>query len=177
MSEFRYENILREKPKIESIWDAKNKWECLQPDPKTGQFNWTKFKQGDTVLGGVYRVICCIDIDFQDFTISGSKKIAGTITKETVLSVGKSGNLAQRFKQHFSAAAVKSHRLLDRFRDLYKEEQNIPAGMTWLKKAITGPEPKFRIEYCILGSWWERDILECYGRSCSCSLFDLDAER
>ncbi len=178
MVEFRYEDILRKKEEIERVWwDTTGRWQCLQPDPETGQFNWTKFKEKDPVsgkapLGGVYRVICYNEIAFPDFTISCSKKIDGTVPANSVLSVGKTSNLAQRFQEHFSRSNANSSRLLKRFRDLYPG-QACEGGMVWLKNVIN---KQFRIEYCVLKTWWERDILECYGRCLSCSLFDLDAE-
>ena len=119
---------------------------------------------------GIYKLIlvdpCNLpEGDDKIFKVCGKDdaKITGTLMKTNILSVGKTKHLKTRLKQHFGNC-IRNNRLKRRLESI---------GITVAEKKI--PE-KCLLYYCEIEEWWQRDLLEAYGKAISGALFDLEFE-
>ena len=153
---------------VKKQWDNKEKWIELKPDSKTKKFSWIPLN-----IGAVYRVILCEEIVNFEVTICKSEhKITGSVPKNSIVSVGKTKNLSDRMKAHFSRSQINSNRLLTRLKYIFPKAD----GLKWLSEMILSN--KIKIEYIQINDkeWWKRDLLESYGKAISGCLFDLEIE-
>ncbi len=161
-----YADIL--KYDVKQAWEDENNWKELCPDAEKGSFSWEALD-----IGAVYRVTLCRKIDIDGFAVCKSDfAVAGTIVANSIISVGKTKNLAQRMQQHFTPSKINSNRLLTRLKNLFPEAD----GRRWLSRMIL--ERALKIEYFPIPDefWWQRDLLESYGKAVHCCLFDLEIE-
>ena len=143
----------------------KTEWNELRPEEKTENFSWKSLH-----LGAVYRVTLCHKKDFEIAVCNSGQNIVGTIPENTIISVGKTKDFAERMKVHFTPSSKNSNRLLTRLKNIFKEAD----GLKWLSKMISAEEIK--IEYIKIDDWWKRDLLESYGKAIHSCLFDLEIE-
>lgn len=147
--------------------DWNKKWNELRPNKKTKKFSWTSLH-----FGAVYRVTLCCQKDFEITVCNSNYKVTGTILKNTILSVGKTKNFAERMQDHFSKSKTNSNRLLTRLKNISEFER--AEGLSWLSEMIL--DGQIKIEYILIENWWQRDLLESYGKAIHRCLFDLEIE-
>lgn len=148
--------------------DWNKEWRELRPNEITKKFSWKSLH-----LGAVYRVTLCCQKDFEITVCNSKYEVTGTIPENTILSVGKTKNFAERMQDHFSKSKTNSNRLLTRLKNIKGFEG--AEGLSWLSKMILDHR-QIKIEYIQIENWWQRDLLESYGKAIHSCLFDLEIE-
>ena len=156
-------------------YNVSEKWDSLQ---------WKRLEKKDGVtvlppaLPGLYRLFLrknkkiksfpevCI-CNNRDTKLEGKNIFNGN---EIVLSIGKTKTLRKRLGQHFGNN-FRNNRLKTRCIQFFgntKGIENISLDNL--------DDYEMYLEYIIIPDWWQRDLLESYGKAIHRCLFDLEIE-
>ena len=152
-------------------YDVAEKWKNLK---------WQEVnrKAGKTVLPpdapGLYRLVLMKKsekIEFNNVLVCGKTEAKlycenFELRNDLILSIGKTKKLRSRLGQHFGNNE-KSNRLKKRCLQFLK----------WKNISLDNLAKKnMYLQYAVVYNWWERDLLESYGKAVCCCLFDLEIE-
>ena len=116
---------------------------------------------------GIYRLVLKEEISIpESYKVCGRDEavISGKLPKDTTLSVGKTKRLKTRIKQHFGDNEH-NNRLKKRLKSIKIE-----------CKIFCPTDPILSLQYREIENWWERDMLEAYGKAICGAFFDLEIE-
>ena len=116
---------------------------------------------------GIYRLVSNQAISIpESYKVCGRDDavISGELPKDTTLSVGKTKRLKTRIKQHFGDNKHNNR--------LKKRLESIKIGC----ETFCPTNPIFSLQYREIENWWERDMLEAYGKAICGAFFDLEVE-
>ena len=164
---------------IQNQWETECSWKTIEDtDPE----KWN----GIPDEAGIYKLTFTGEtLRLPDEYVLCSRKIPNTEDEKelcegilpagTILTIGKSRHLRRRIRQHFSK---NSHvnRIGTHLNKLfnYSEEFTGKGDFEVLFKTLS--EHCLQLSFCLVEQWWQRDLLEAYGRCISFSLFDLGFE-
>lgn len=152
-------------------YDVAEKWKNLK---------WQEVnrKAGKTVLPpdapGLYRLVLMKEsgkIEFDNVSVCGKTEAElycenFELRNDLILSIGKTKKLRSRLGQHFGNNE-KSNRLKKRCLQF----------LNWENISLDNlAEKNMYLQYAVVYNWWERDLLESYGKAVCCCLFDLEIE-
>ena len=152
-------------------YDVAEKWKNLK---------WQEVNReaGKTVLPpdapGLYRLVLMKKsekIKFNDVLVCGKTEAElycenFELRNDLILSIGKTKKLRSRLGQHFGNNE-KSNRLKKRCLQFLKWENISLDNLA---------EKNMYLQYAVVYNWWERDLLESYGKAVCCCFFDLEIE-
>ncbi|MBO7327299.1 MAG: hypothetical protein J6W00_00835 [Lentisphaeria bacterium] len=152
-------------------YDVAEKWKNLK---------WQEVnrKAGKTVLPpdapGLYRLVLMKKskkIEFDNVRVCGKAEAElycenFELRNDLILSIGKTKKLRSRLGQHFGNNE-KSNRLKKRCQQFFGLQDVSLDNLA---------ESNMYLQYAVVYNWWERDLLESYGKAVCCCLFDLEIE-
>ena len=152
-------------------YDVAEKWKNLK---------WQKVsrKAGKTVLPpdapGLYRLVLMKKsekIEFNNVLVCGKTEAElycenFELRNNLILSIGKTKKLRSRLGQHFGNNK-KSNRLKKRCQQFFGLQDVSLDNLA---------ESNMYLQYAVVYNWWERDLLESYGKAIHRCLFDLEIE-
>ena len=152
-------------------YDVAEKWKNLK---------WQEVNReaGKTVLPpdapGLYRLVLMKKsekIEFNNVLVCGKTEAElycenFELRNDLILSIGKTKKLRSRLGQHFGNNE-KSNRLKKRCLQF----------LNWENISLDNlAEKNMYLQYAVVYNWWERDLLESYGKAIHRCLFDLEIE-